>query len=809
MKSLQNIPAFKFSFLLILGILTGSVLHFNLLMITVLLLSCLIIMSVCCKNRQLLLTIISFSAVILFGVLRSNLDFFYFPENSVKYIPDTGKKSFVRFKGIISEIPDYDSNKIKLVLNISELIRGKDTISVNGEMIVSVFENIFIKNKYPQPELKAGDEIIVKGKLSDPTSTRNPGEFDYKKYLFLHNIYKTFRVTGYENVNVISNNNLSTFYQKIIFPCKIFALKNIDKHIKGDGASYLKGLVTGERADISVEMKEAFINAGVMHLIAVSGLNVAYIILSVTLILSLFRIPLLPRTVITIILLIFYCIFTGSPPSIVRATIMGILFLISSLSERQINFYNTIGIAAMIILIIDSKQLFDPGFILSFSAVISMVFIYNLLEKLFLHKFTEINFKGKKAVMMMSVLFFTTLAAQLGTLPVTANYFGKVSFVSLIANVAVVPLANLSLAIGFFQILTGIFSDYLSSVIAEANNILISSQLYFIKLCASVKFAYINIQSFSFSKFLLYYNILLLLITIKNFREVFRNLVFILLGVSVYYLLNFNFKDPLRITFLDLGQGDCALIQTTDNKVILVDCGLINDSFNSGERTIDPFLKRNGIQKIDLLIITHLHSDHIGGMNHLLQNYKIDKIIESGQRSESEFTFKMDSLIQNKNISREIVRSGDLIDGIKDLRLYFLFPNKKFVNSSGITLDNNLNNGSVVFILKYKECEVFFSGDIEKEVEKFLYETYGDFLKTDILKVAHHGSITSTSIPFIIKNKPETAVISCGMFNKFNHPSEIILSRLKNIGAEIYRTDTDNAVIIETDGYEKRIIDWK
>lgn len=809
MNQLKNIPAFKFSLLLISGILIGSEFHFNLLISFSLILFLILSVLFCYKRNTSASVIITFCIIILFGIIRSNIDFFYFPEDSVKYIPDTNKKSNIRLVGIVAEIPDYDSNKVKLIFEVKELLKGKDTVIVCGEVIVTIRENIFNKTKYPIPVLKAGDKLMLRGKLIEPSGKHNPGEFDYKKYLFLHNIYKTFQVSGYQNVKIISNDNLSYIYQKIIFPCKIFALNNIDKFIKGDGASYLKGLVTGERADISEEIKDAFVNAGVMHLIAVSGLNVAYIIISVTLLLSIFRIPVFPRTLITITLLIFYCLFTGSPPSIVRATIMGILLLLSVLIERRVNFYNTIGIAALMILVADTKQLFDTGFILSFSAVISMAFIYNLLEKLFIEKINDWNYGLKKFIKLISVLFFTTFAAQLGTLPVTSNYFGKISIVSLLANVVVVPLANLSLAIGFFQILSGLFSDYLSSVIAEANNILLSSQLFFIKWCASLKFAYINIQSFNFSKFILYYIILLLLITIENKKELFRNLIYVFLSVSIYYLINHDFKKNLRITFMDIGQGDCALIQTPDDKTILVDCGIINDNFNSGKRTIGPFLDRNGIERIDLLVITHLHSDHIGGLNYLMENFKINKIIESGQRSETDFTLKMDSLIQNKNIPREKIRTGDMINGMDNLRIYFLFPDNKFVNSEGHTFENNLNNGSVAFILQYKECKIFFSGDIEKESEKFLVRNYSDFLKSNILKVAHHGSITSSTIPFVILNKPEIAVISCGMYNKFNHPSDIVMKRLENCGTKIFRTDMDNAVIIETDGYKENIIEWK
>lgn len=767
-----------------------------------------IIISILFINQNQLRLLTSIFIIILFGIFKSNLDFTT-PVNSIKHFKDTGKKNTAELVGIIKEFPDYDTNKIRFVIESEELLTSDEKFFVNGDVTVTLREDIFGPSGALQPVLNAGDRVVLNGKLLDPASARNPGEFNYKKYLEIHSVHKTFISTGYKNVKIIDREKKDFLYQNIIFPAKKYALANIDKYLSGDEAAYLKGLVTGDRNDISSETKEAFINAGVMHLIAVSGLNVAYIIIFVTLILSIFRIPFTLRTILTIVILIFYCLFTGSPASIVRATIMGILFLLSGLIERKVNFYNTIGIAAMIILIYDSKQLFDAGFILSFSAVISMVFIFTSFEKLFMSRIINTRFRGKKIVAGIAILFFTTLAAQLGTLPVTVNYFGKISIISLLANIVVVPFANLSLAIGFFQILTSLFSEYLSSVIAETNYIILFSQLYFIDMCGSFKFAYVNSPDFSFANISAYYIIIILLVTIKSkaaaaFRVILSILVFLTAGV-----INLDLKQNLKITFIDVGQGDCALIQTPGNKTILVDCGILTFTYNSGQRTIAPYLRRNGIDKIDLLIITHLHNDHIGGINFLLENFKIGKILESGQTYKSSFINKMDSLTEAKGVIRETVRAGDMIDILENIRLYFLFPDNQFVDSNGKTKDNNLNNGSVAFILKYREQKFLFTGDIEKEGERFLYDTFSDFLKSDVLKVAHHGSITSTTIPFIVKNRPSTSVISCGMFNKFNHPSDIVLSRLQGLGSKIYRTDLNGAVILESDGFSITNVDWR
>jgi competence protein ComEC len=808
MLHFKNIPAFKFTMLLIPGIILGTILRASLplLILTVLILSILCILILRKKQRTYLLIPV---IVILFGMMKAHIDFYLISDSSVKYYPDTEKREFVILSGTVKELPVYAEDKIKIILKSELIVSGKDTTAVTGDVSVTLRENIFSKTPEEKPVINAGDKLALKGKLTEPAGIRNPGEFDYRKYLMINEIHKLFDVNGYENVKIISSENLDFIHQKIIFPSKKFALNNIEKYIKGDECAYLKGLVTGERNDISAEVKDAFINAGVMHLIAVSGLNVAYIILSLTLILSLFRVPLIPRVIIIIIFLLFYCVLTGSPSSIVRATIMGILILLSGIVQRKIEFYNIIGVSAAVILVYDSKQLFDAGFILSFSAVFSMVFIYNYFDNTFLKRITEAEFPFKKYITGILILFLTTLAAQIGTLPVTVNYFGKISLVSLISNSAVVPLANLSLATGFFQIAAGIFSGTLSGIIAETNNALLYFQLEFIKWCASLKFASISAQRFSHSGIAVYYISLIILFTAFTKEKIIKRVIAVVMLICLYFLMNFEFSRNLKVTFLDIGQGDCALIETPDNKTILVDCGMISRKYNSGERTIGPYLRRKGINKIDLIILTHLHADHIGGINYLLKNFETGKIITGGQKSESSFTDTMDSLILSKNIPQNVVRAGNKINEFKEIRLYFLFPVDQFVNKDGITRDGNLNNGSVAFILKYRDFEIFFSGDVEQEAENFICNSYSGFLKTDVLKTAHHGSLTSSTIPFILKNKPSVAVISCGINNKFNHPSEIILDRLLKSGAEIHRTDKEGAVLIESDGYNFSVTDWK
>ncbi|HRA98887.1 MAG TPA: DNA internalization-related competence protein ComEC/Rec2 [Ignavibacteria bacterium] len=743
-----------------------------------------------------------FLLIFIMGLFNSQFDFNRSNQSVFKNYPDTQKNSYNVITGIVTEIPVVNKSGVKLVIECRSISSRRDTLHLNGKVIATLRENIYSKSSEQIPVINPGDEISLKGKLSTSPGRRNPGDFDYKKYLESRDIHKLFYSNGYKDVKIISQKNLSFIYQYIIFPAKIFALNNIDTLLSGDNASYLKGLVTGERSDISDETKEAFINAGVMHLIAVSGLNVAYVIIFVNILLSLLRVPFKYRIYITCLFLIFYCMFTGSPASILRATIMGITVLMSFVFERKIYFYNFIGVSAMCLLIFDTRLLFDTGFILSYAATFSMVIIYNRFEKSFLHNLKSPKTKFKKIVSWISVLFFTSLAAQIGTLPLTSLYFGKISFISLLANVVAVPLANISLAIGFLQILTGIISFDLSSIIAETNNILLSIQLEFIKFCAGMKFSFIYIKNFTLSIIISYYIICILLIFAKTLHMFFRNLIISFLIILILLTNNVSYEQKMTVTFLDVGQGDCALIETPDGKNILVDCGNSTKTFDNGEKTIAPLLRRKGIDKIDMIILTHLHMDHIGGVNYLLKHFEIGSIFESGQEHITDFTMVTDSLISINNVKRTIVRSGDMIDSFKDMRLYFLYPDKAHADASDHPSYGNLNNGSVVFILKYRETEILFTGDAEAAGELYIKNHYEDFIDTDVLKAGHHGSITSSTIPFILKNSPRIAVISCGMNNKFNHPSKIILDRLKRSGAEIFRTDNEGAVIIETDGYE-------
>lgn len=807
MQFLKNIPAVKFFIFFALGVIAGNFFFFStqylfiLLVIFFLFNLVLIIKSSENNLRQVTLILLIFIA----GLFKANIDFHLMESNSIKKFPDSGKDNYVQLTGIIKNIPDYDSGRVRFVLSSENIFTMKDSFNIAGDVIVRVFKS-GQKIEDNTKELEEGDRVNLIGRLSTPQPVRNPDEFDYKRYLELQEIDKIFTVNGYNFYEVISKDNLSFLDKYIIYPSKKFALNNINRFVPGDEGAFLKAIVTGERTDITREMKVDFVNAGVMHLIAVSGLNIAYVIIFLTILFSILRIPQPYRLILIIILLFYYCLFTGSSPSIVRATFMGVFILVGFQIQRKIIIYNVIGFAGLLMLVYDSKQLFDPSFILSFAAVLSIVFLYKRFEDLFIVR-VKADTLWKKFLFWMMVTFFITLAAQIGTLPLTALYFNKLSIVALLVNIFSVWASNISLAMGFLQILVGTFSDFLSSIIGEFNYWFLWIQLWFIKWSAQLPFSYVNIYKFSLVNLFLYLVFVINLFTFKKYNWIFRSTIGVLIIIA-FYLTNLDFNKNLKIAFLDVGQGDCAVIHTPEGKTIVIDAGGQNFNYNAGENTLTPYLKRNDIDKIDLLVYTHLHMDHIGGLKYILENFKVENVLESGQHYNSPYCNSIDSIIRAKKINRSVLRFGDVIKS-DEFRLYCLFPNEEFVKISTDYSNSNLNNGSVVLKFKYKDTEVLFTGDAEKESERFITQSYGSFLSCDILKAGHHGSITSTTIPLALKSNPKLALISCGLYNIYNHPSDIVLRRLKRLGTEIHRTDLDGALIVESDGKKINVVDWK
>jgi competence protein ComEC len=775
-ERIYNAPAFRYAFLLIAGIITGRYLIFNPFIIAALIIICFGFYYTWKKNIEITDTIILSVIIVLAGVIKSNFDFHLTETKSLKnYVHN---HTDILLTGVIDDLPEVTQKRIRFTLNSEKIISADDTLEVSGRVLVQVKGKKNINPGFDRTKFGAGDRVTVFGDLVNAPEESNPGEFNYREFLELNDIYKLFKVSYYDDVVVLDKGNLGFFYQNIIYPARKYTILKIRENAGENESAFLNGLVTGYRGDFSNELKEDFIKAGVMHLIAVSGLNVAYIIIFFTLVLTLFRVPLKPRIFVIIIFLVFYCFFTGLPASIIRAAVMGSLVLLSFIIQRRVSFLNIVGFSAMVILLFDARQLFTSGFILSYTAVLSMVIILETAGITDIEVYEGKNKKFRKALKYIFLTLSTTVAAQIGVLPITALYFSKVSVIAVFTNVIAIPLSNLSLALGFVQLILGIFSGYLASLVAVTNNFLLHLQLEFINYSASFDYGYFEVYTVGYAFVFVYYIALVLLITVNKINYKFR-VVFVVMLISLLavYSSIFNYTDNLRATYLSLGNANCTHIRTPDNSNILIDVGYENYYNHSNSYKVIPYLRRQGVSEIDLLILTRPVGKNYRAVDNVLKNFRVNRIILTGT----------DDNIHGSNA--EIFKIYDVkdINGFGNVDIKFI--GEDAIQDEGFAIKVSFGNKTFLF-----------PNFMDSETEKIFIRDYGQLINADVLKVQGYGTSKFTTPELLGKVTPEISVISTAGIKDRNMPSKEVLTNLRSFNSSIYRTDIDNAVILETDG---------
>ncbi|MCD6413055.1 MAG: MBL fold metallo-hydrolase [Elusimicrobia bacterium] len=264
----------------------------------------------------------------------------------------------------------------------------------------------------------------------------------------------------------------------------------------------------------------------------------------------------------------------------------------------------------------------------------------------------------------------------------------------------------------------------------------------------------------------------------------------------------------LRVTFVDVGQGDCEFIRTPGGKTILVDAGpgaTEYDNFDAGKKIVVPYLKSLKVKKIDYVVMSHAHNDHIGGLRAVLKNFPVGNFVDPGFDYPSWVYEDILKLVDKKKIKYVEAHAGDVFKWDKYCRIEVFNPPEKYFRGG-----SEANENSIILKLTYKKVSFLFTGDAERKAERFVVKHFKDELMCTFLKVAHHGSATSTSQEFLDWSQPLVAVIEVGQGNRWGHPKREVLKRLKEYGCQIYRTDRNGFVEVITDGkkYKLRHFDF-
>lgn len=633
-------------------------------------------------------------------------------------------------------------------------------------------------NKKNKKLLEYGDLIEIKGEYSAPEVARNYKGFDYSQYLKTLNIYGTIKV---EESKIINKNQLSPILISIN-NIKEKMIDNANRKMPKRTANLLLGILIGERDNIQEDIIESFRTANLSHILAVSGAHTSYIILGITYLISKSKTPKRIGYIITIINLLIFIIITGASYSVVRACIMAIVVIGAKICYRKENFFTSICISLIIILIQNPFAINDIGLKLSFMGTAGIV----IFNKSITNFFIKLKIKQKIAEVLS-----VTFSAQLMIMPITILNFNTISLTFFISNILASPLLGIIIIFGFISIFISSILNPISKILFLILHIFLELLILVSKVTEKIPGSSILVKTPNILFAIVYYILILFfnyffvikqnptrrfhkkiikIITIKNIKNAFKVIAVVFLIMLLLTRIVRIINPTLKIYFIDVGQGDSTLIVTPKNKKILIDGG------EGKTNVLFQYLLDRRINKIDYIIISHFDSDHCNGLIEIIEKMRVENIVMSKQSKESEEYKKILEIIKQKNIKVSSVKAEDKIIIEKNLYTKILNPAEKFEFQ-------DLNNNAIVAKLVYKNFSMLFTGDIEK-AEENLAKKYKNELKSTILKVAHHGSKTSTSEEFLKYVEPQIALIGVGENNKFGHPNQITIEKLKNIRSQ-------------------------
>lgn len=706
--------------------------------------------------------------------------------------------------------PERFTDRTRLYIEAERLYKANQSFQISGKILLTVGS--------PTVNLRYGDKIRFQANISKPRNFGNYGEYDYKWHMERKGIYAKGSVENERWVVKVSENGQTNWLTAGIeeFRKKINAL--IDK-VNSKHKGIMKALLIGERSEIQKEVREAFVKTGTAHILAISGLHigiVAFVIYTLCYRIFIQAERLTLRFDIrklaglaSIPPVLFYGLLAGMSVSTQRAVIMVIVFILAIAINRGKDLLNTLAFAAFIILIISPSSVYDISFQLSFASVSAIIYLMPKLQFI-ANAGQDISPAAAEPTALYRIFawlkdkiltgFLVSIAAVVGTAPISAYHFHRVSVIGIFANIVVVPLIGfvvviLELSAG----LISIFSDTFAVLIFQAASLFLEITIWVIDVFSRLPYSYIWVSTPTILETILFYLFAVSIVSIKSTR-ISRYAVLVLAAVIIsdyaYWYHHTYYNKNLKVTFISVGQGDSALIEFPMGKRMLIDGGgFIRTEFDTGENIIAPFLWKNKIKTIDYIVMSHPQSDHFKGLKFIAENFNVKEFWWNGDHSlNSEFN-ELFKAVERKNIKERVIARDVLnINGVKIESLNLLIPEETL----------NKNNASLLLKLSFGKVSFLFTGDIEKEAEESLIRE-GVNIKADVLKVPHHGSKTSSTEGFLKGVNPQIAVISLGYANQFMFPHKAVIERYQNMGINLMRTDLMGAVRVETDGRERLV----
>jgi len=658
-------------------------------------------------------------------------------------------------QGVIASIPQQKNRSVRFLFKINRLQNNPHVVSLPMKVRLSWYGHF--------PRLKVGDKWALSVRLKRPHGFHNPAGFNYENWLMEQGVGATGYVYGKGKNSLLASDHWSYPISRIReFLAASIRSTLVDNKMSG----LIVALSVGDRSGISQQQWQIFRATGTSHLMAISGLHIGlvagffYVVINFLWrrvgTLALWLAAPEAGAIAALVGGLLYSAMAGFSLPTQRALIMIAVAMIALLFRRELKPFNALSIALIIILVLDPLAILSSGFWLSFGAV--SVIIYGVSSRL---KIKSLWWRVGRVQWVVTM----------GLLPLTLLFFQQASLGGLGANVVAIPW------VGFVVVPLTLAGTLLVAISPYSAAILL-------KLAAmSLNWLWLLLTKLGNLPHFVWYH------TLSNPLVFIAAVIGILLLIAprglparwlgILWLVPLFLIKPARpengtvwLTLLDVGQGLSAVIQT-HNHTLVYDTGpRFSESFNAGDAVLIPFLRYRGVSKIDTLVISHGDSDHIGGAHPLLKSIPADLVLTSvPDRFPHQHT--------------KLCRKGQHWewDGIT---FKMLFPVPAFMNKN--------NNKSCVLAIRAGNNQILLTGDIEAPAERYLVRHERSELKSTILIAPHHGSITSSTVPFVNAVDPKYVLFPVGYRNRFHFPSQVVLDRYRRVGAQVFRTDGGGAV---------------
>jgi competence protein ComEC len=699
--------------------------------------------------------------------------------------------SSVQLRGKILERPARQTEHTRLVLEIEAVFeQGRWEQSV-GQIQVTVA-------RCEQP-WRRGDDLEAALHLDRPANFGNPGEFDYEAYLARRGIY----VTAFAATDAAwQRRSGGWMYASAIEEWRDRIASVIDATLTGADREILAALIIGG-TELGAATQERYARTGLSHVLSISGLHISlvagagfalarWLLCRSEWLLLRASVPKLAMGIAVIPVLLYAGLAGGTVPTL-RSLIMGVLLAAAVLVDRRHQWLANLSAAALVISLVWPGSALDISFQLSFSAVLAivlgmrrLVLWWNEWEETHLIRLRPAGWRRLRvAVMYVGVSF----CASAGTLPLTAWHFNLVSCIGPLANLVLVPVLSLPpVSLGLLGALAALFSGAVASWLIAAAGAVVHLADAVVAFVAGLPGAAVHVVSPSLFELLLVYAALgALLLKPRPRRLLLIGCALLLcLDAACWYAWRYH-RSGLRITFLSVGHGDCTIVEFPGSEVLVVDGGGLSPTFDVGQRVVAPYLWKQKIGRVDTLVLTHPDFDHYGGLAFLAREFGPDELWWNETRGAGPRFEAFWKTVQEQGIPPRAVRRG-FRRSIGGVDVLALAP-----EGTG----GSDNDRSVTLRVRYGPTVVLLPGDMERTGEQRLAATLAPLLRSRILKVPHHGSVSSSSAPFLDAVAPEMAIASVGRGRRFGLPHASVINAYRARGIPVVRTDREGAVILD------------